>query len=146
MRGHRAGRLLDQQGEGVGGGRVGLALEQAGEQQVALLPPDQLLVGVDVVGAGQQPAGLELDEDGGDDQELRERLQVEGLPAGHLGHEGVDDRGQRDVVDVDLVAGDQLEQQVDRALEDRRRDGGATPTDPTGWGGGSRAPVGADLR
>ena len=68
--GDRSGRLFHQQGEAVGGGGVGLALEQAGQQQVALLPADQLLVGVDVVAPGQEAARLELDEHGGDDQKL----------------------------------------------------------------------------
>ena len=54
-----------------------LALEQAGEQQVALLPEGQLLVEVDVVAAGQQAAGLQLDQRGGDEQELGGDVEVE---------------------------------------------------------------------
>ena len=124
--GHRAGGLLDQQGEPVGGGRVGLALEQSGQQQVPLLPADQLLVGLDVAAAGQEAPRLELDQHGRHDQELGQDLQVHGLPRGHLGHEGVDDVGQRDVEDVHLVAVHQLQQDVDRALEDGRGDGGGS--------------------
>ena len=75
--GHRAGGLLDEQGEPVGGGRVGLALEQPGQQEVPLLPADELLVGLDVAAAGQQAPGLELDEDGGHHQELGQDLQVD---------------------------------------------------------------------
>ena len=54
-----------------------LALEQAGEQQVALLPQRQLVVEVDVGAAGQQAAGLQLDERGGDQQELGGHVEVE---------------------------------------------------------------------
>ncbi len=38
-----------------------------------------------------------------------------------LGQEGVDDLPEVDLVDVDLVLGDQVEEQVERALEDGRR-------------------------
>ena len=62
-----------------GGVLEGLALEQPGEQQVALLPERQLLVEVDVVVAGQQPPGLELDERGGDQQELGGDVEVDDL-------------------------------------------------------------------
>ena len=65
------------------GGRVleRLALEQAGQEQVALLPEGQLLVEVDVVAARQQPPGLELDQRGRDEQELGGHVEVEGLRA-----------------------------------------------------------------
>jgi hypothetical protein len=115
--GHRTGRLFHEHGESVGGGGIGLALEQAGHEQVPLLPPDQLLVGIDVIGPGQEATRLELDEQGGDDQELGQGLQVDLVPPGHLGHEGVDHRGQRDVEDLHLVVVDQLQQEVDRSLE-----------------------------
>ena len=78
--GHRPGRLLDQEAEGVGRRRVGLELEQPGEQPVALLEARELLVVVHLVGPGQELAGLELDQDGGDHQELGGHLQVERLP------------------------------------------------------------------
>ena len=93
-----------------------LALEQAGEQEVALLPQRQLVVEVDVGAAGQQTAGLELDERGGDEQELGGDVEVELLHALDLGEVGVDDPGQADLVDVDLLGEDQLQQQVERAL------------------------------
>ena len=95
-----------------------LALEQAGEQQVALLPQGQLVVEVDVVAAGQQAAGLQLDERGGDQQELGGHVEVERLQPVELGQVGVDDRRQRHLVEVDLLAQDQVQQQVERALED----------------------------
>ena len=55
----------------------GLALEQPGEEQVALLPQGQLVVEVEIGVVGQQPAGLELDQGGGDEQELGGDLEVE---------------------------------------------------------------------
>ena len=56
--------------------------------------------------------------------------QVDRLPGGHLGHEGVDHRGQGDVVDVHLVGVDQLQQQVDGTLEDGGGDGGGHANRP----------------
>ena len=94
-----------------------LALEQPGEQQVALLPQRQLLVEVDVGAARQQAPGLELDERGGDQQELGRDVEVEGLQTLDLGQVGVDDGGQADLVDVDLFGQDQPQQQVERAVE-----------------------------
>ena len=60
-------------------GRVleGLALEQPGEQEVALLEAQQLLVELDVVAARQQPPRLELDQRRGDEQELGGDVEVE---------------------------------------------------------------------
>ena len=55
-----------------------LALEQPGEQEVALLPQGELVVEVERCRARQQPAGLELDERGGDQQELGGDVEVEG--------------------------------------------------------------------
>src|SRR5205823_13129661 len=96
-----------------------LALEQPGEQEVALLEEGQLLVEVDVVAARQQPAGLELDEGGGDEQELGGDVEVEVAHAVDLDQVGVDDRAQGDLVEVDLLAGDAVQQQVERPVADR---------------------------
>ena len=65
---------------------------------------------------GQQPAGLELDERGGDQQELGGDVEVEGLHPLDLDQIGVDDPGQVDLVDVDLLGQDQLQEQVERTL------------------------------
>ena len=54
-----------------------LALEQAGEQQVALLPERELLVEIDVVATREQAACLQLDERRGDQQELGRDVEVE---------------------------------------------------------------------
>ena len=57
LAGHGAGRLLGQGDEDVGRRGVGPALEQAGQQQVALLPADQLLVVVDGLAARAAASG-----------------------------------------------------------------------------------------
>ena len=49
-----------------------------------------------------------------------------------LGQVGVDDAGERDLVEVDLLAGDQVEQQVEGPLEDRGADLVRHPSENTG--------------
>jgi hypothetical protein len=95
-----------------------LALEQAGEQEVPLLPEREVVVQVDVVVPGQHPPGLEFHQRGGDQEEFGRHLEVELLHAGELGQVGVDDRRERDLVELDLLAHDQVQQQVERSLED----------------------------
>ncbi len=114
--GDRPGCLLDEQGKPVGRGGIGLALEEAGEEQVPLFPADELFVGLDVAAAGQEAAGLQLDKHRRHDQELRQRGKVDLGPGGDLGHERIDDVRQRNVEDVHLVAGDQLQERIDGAL------------------------------
>ena len=119
LAGHRARGLLGEGHEDVGRGGIGPALEQAGQEQVALLPPDEVLVVVVDLAAREQPLRLELDQDGGDEQELGELVEVD--PVALLAqdaHEGVDHRQQGDVEHVDLVRRHQVQQQVDRSLED----------------------------
>src|SRR5581483_8472998 len=62
--------LVAEEGKALGGVLERLALEQPGEEEVALLPEGELLVELDVVPPGQEPAGLQLDQGGGDEQEL----------------------------------------------------------------------------
>ena len=45
-------------------------------------------------------------------------IQVQVLHALELGQVAVDDAAQRDLVDVDLLARDQMQEQVERSLED----------------------------
>ena len=99
-----------------------LALEQPREQQVALLEAHQLLVEIDVVAAGQQPARLQLDERRRDQQELGGDVEVDALHALDLGAERVDDARERDLPEVDLLLQDQVQEEVERAFEDRGRD------------------------
>ena len=124
--------VLEPGGAGIGPGRLGrqplehdrrvlerLALEQAGEQQVALLPQGQLVVEVEVGLVGQQSPRLQLDERRRDEQELGGDLEVELLELGQLGQVGVDDGRQRHLVEVDLLAQDEVEQQIEGPLEHR---------------------------
>ncbi len=77
---------------------------------------------------GEQPACLELDQGGGDEEELGGDVEVEALvgalgcgdEAVELDEVGVDDRGERHLVEVDLLPHDQVEQEIEGALEHRR--------------------------
>ena len=99
-----------------------LAVEEPGEQEVALLEPGQLLVEIDVVAAGKQAARLQLDERRRDQQELGGRLEIDPLHPLDLGAERVDDARERDLPEIDLFLEDQMQQEIERALENRRRD------------------------
>jgi hypothetical protein len=100
--------------------------QEAGQEQVALLEAQELLVELEVGGPGEQAAGLELDERRGDEQELGRDLEIEGLrllgDAVELGEVAVDDRRQRHVPELDLLLEDEVQQQVERTREDRRLD------------------------
>ena len=100
-----------------------LALEQAGEQQITLFPERELLVEVDVVATRKQAACLQLDERRGDEEELGRDVEVEPLGVGgdaiELGQVRVDDRAQRHLIEVDLLAHDQVEQEIEGPLEHR---------------------------
>ena len=66
----------------------------------------------------QQPGGLEVEQGRGDDQELAGLAEVPLLlGAADVGDELVGDLRERDLGDVELVLGDQAEQQVERAAE-----------------------------
>ena len=73
---------------------------------------------VRLVASGKQPPALQLDECRCDDQELGRDLEVEALHRLDLGHERVHDVGQRDLVQVDPLLGDEPQQQVERPRED----------------------------
>ena len=100
-----------------------LALEQPCEQEVALLEAEQLVVELDVVEAGQETAGLELHQRRRDQEELGRDLEVEGcrgvgLEPVELAEVGVDDRRERHLPELHLLAQDEVEQEVERALVD----------------------------
>src|SRR5690606_34753069 len=63
-------------------------------------------------------AALQLDERGRDEQELAGHVEVEALHPLELGEVAVDDGRQLHLVEVDLLGQDEVEQQVERALED----------------------------
>ena len=93
-------------------------LQQPGEQQVPRLQQREVLVVLDVA-RRQQPGRLEVEQGGRDHEELAGLVEIPLRAAGpDVGDELVGDPGQRDLGDVELVLGDQPEQQVERALED----------------------------
>jgi hypothetical protein len=101
----------------TGGLLVGLVLQQPGEEQVAGLEELEVLLVVDV-GGREQPGGLEVEERGGHDQELTGLVEVELVAQGaQVRDELVGDLREGDLGDVELVLPDQLQQQVERALE-----------------------------
>ena len=92
-----------------------------GQQQIPFLPQGQFLFGLDIVATGKQAPGLQLQQHRRDQEELGGHFQIQGGP--HLlqgGHVLVHDVGQRHLPEVDLVPGDEMQEQVERALEDGR--------------------------
>ena len=67
---------------------------------------------------GQQAAGFELDEGGGDQQELGGDVEIERLHPLDLGEVGVDDARQADLVEVHFLGQDELQEQVERTFVD----------------------------
>src|SRR6266702_7876311 len=62
--------------------------------------------------------GLQVEQGGRDDQEVADLVQVPAVGARRdVGDELVGDLGEGDFGNVELVLGDQREQQVERALE-----------------------------
>ena len=108
------------------GGRVLELLvgEQARDKDVARLFGRQVVELVAEVRLllGKQRRGLDLEQRRRDEQEVARDVEVE------LGHAVdvlevlVGDVGDRDRVDVELLARDEVQQQVERALEDVRLD------------------------
>src|SRR5439155_24234441 len=92
----RAGRVLE-----------GLALEQAGQQEVALLESQQLFVELELVDARQQATGLQLDQRGRDQEELGGDVEVELLHAVELGEIRVDDLTERHLPQLHFLLEDQ---------------------------------------
>ena len=99
---------------------VRAVLEEAGEQQVARLQQREVLL-VLHLGRRQQPGRLEVEQRGRDNEELRCLAEVPGRAEGaDIRDELVRHLGQGDLGDVELVLGDQREQEVERALEVRQ--------------------------
>ena len=98
-----AGAALHAVGENRGDVLEGQAGEEAGQQTVPLLLQRQLLIDVDGLGPGEQVPGLELDEGGGDDQELRGEFEVEGAHPLEMVEVLGDQHAQAELGDVDLV-------------------------------------------
>ena len=105
----------------VGGGGIGLALEQPGRAGGRAPPspraPRRCRCRRDRAAGARDLSSM---SGGGDQQELREGVEVERTPdPASFGHEGVHHRGQRDLVQLHLMAVDQVQEQVDGTLEDR---------------------------
>ena len=96
---------------------VGAVLQQAREQHVAGLEQREVLL-VLHLGLREQARGLEVEQGRRDDEEAGGLLEV-GVVAqgGGVGDEVVGDAAQGHLGDVELVAPDQLQQQVERAGE-----------------------------
>ena len=97
----------------------GPVLQEPGEEQVSGL--EELEVGfLFVLIVGQESVGLERQEGGGHDNELRCAPQV---PIGtHVGDEVIGHLRQRQLGDVEALAGDEAQEQVERAFELRQGD------------------------
>ena len=106
----------EQAGQVLGGAPVAARVEQAGEQLLGGLvgrEVQQLLVL-----ARQHEAGLQLEQRRDEHEELGGDLEVE-LPAGlEVVEVGQDDVGQLDLEQVDLLAQDEGQEQVERPAED----------------------------
>ena len=72
----------------------------------------------DVGVAGEEAPGLELDQGGRDQQELGGDLEVEVLQTVQFGHIAIHDATQRDLVEVHLFVEDEVQEEVERPLED----------------------------
>ena len=121
----RRGLQLDEQPRDL---LVGAVLQQPGEEQVAGL--EQAVVAVlDVrLRVGQQPGGLEVEQRGRDDEELRGLVEVRVVAERReVGDEVVRDPVQGQLGDVELVLPDQLQQQVERSGEVVEADGEPRP-------------------
>src|SRR5450756_1217680 len=93
-------------------------LQQPGEEQVPGLKQRQVLLVLDLA-RGQQPRRLQVEQRRRHDKEVADLVQVPAARAlPDIGDELVGDGGERHLGDVELVLGDQPEQQVKRALED----------------------------
>ncbi|CAM5697123.1 hypothetical protein SANTM175S_03578 [Streptomyces antimycoticus] len=96
---------------------VRAVLEQPREKQVARLQQGQVRLVLDL-GGRQQAGRLEVQQGRRDDEELGGLVEVPVRPHGaDIGHELVGDLGQGDLGDVQLVLGDQLEEEVEGPLE-----------------------------
>ena len=101
-------------------------------------PPGVLLLG-QVLLPGQEHLGLDVDEEGGDEQELGLPVEVDLLLPVEVLQVVPGDGGDGDVVDLDLLLPDEEEEQVQGAFEDLEPDLVAFRRFGRGsWGFGSR--------
>ncbi len=128
---------LDPPGEPGGGLLERPILQQPREQQVACLEQRDVL-GVDQLALRQQPRDLQVEQGRRDDEELARLVEpVRGLERAQVGDELVGHRAQRDLGDVELVLGDEREQQVERSAEVAQREREAGVVGPVPSTGGA---------
>ena len=104
-------KIMLNDGDGVlfGDGEPGPSLEACLEAILLVLD----------LARGQQPRRLEVEQGGRHHQEVARLVQVERVgPGPDVADELVGDLGQGDLGDVQLVLGDQPEEQIERPLED----------------------------
>ena len=106
---------------------VGAVLQQPREEQISRLKEGEVLLVLDLA-TGQQSGGLEVEQGRGDDEELRCLVQVplRALRA-QIGDELVGDDVKSELGDLQLVLGDELQEQIERSLERPHADGEARP-------------------
>ena len=95
----------------------GLGVQQTRQQKVTLFEEREFVIQVDALVRRQQPTGLQLHQGCGDQQKFGGHLQVEVIHPRQLDQVGIDDAGERDLVQVDLIGEDQVQQQVEGPLE-----------------------------
>jgi hypothetical protein len=104
-------------GEVAGHGLVRLVLQQTSEEEVTGLEQFEV-EDLFALFVRQQPGDLEVEQRGGDEEELRDLREVRLLlEFGGVGDELVGDFGQGDLRDVEATLRDQTEQQVERSGE-----------------------------
>jgi tryptophanyl-tRNA synthetase len=99
-----------------------LAFQKSSEQQVAFFPQSEFLIKIAIVEPRYEASRLEFDERGSNQQELCREVEVEGLHLFKHREILVHDGDKRDLVQVDLFAKNQMQQQVERTCEHRRLD------------------------
>ena len=104
---HDGGNVLERQ-----------ASQQARKQAVTLFGQGQLLIQIDRVIVGQQVPGFQLDQRGRNEQELTRDVDVELTHHIEVAEVLSDDLNEAELGDLELVARDQLQQQIEGALED----------------------------
>ena len=82
-------------------------------EAIAFLGEQEILVEFDGAVARKQPAGLQLDEGGGDDEELRCHLEVHGPHQVEMGEVLRHEIGQSQLGDLETMGSDQLQEQIE---------------------------------
>ena len=100
----------------------GDAGQQSSQQTVPLLEKRQIVIDIEIGLIWEQMPGLEVDESCRDEEKLRGDVQIEFAHLIEMGQVLRDDVGEADGRYVHLMTGDELEEKVKRALENRSLD------------------------